>query len=969
MIKRLRSSQICMALTWMLACCCLSVLVQPAAAKNSFTLGVEPQLLSSALATVCKEAGLQIVYSSDLIKDRYTDGAAAGQSIDDTLRELLEGTGLTFEYVNRYTVTLVRIPSGQDENGKDRKWVQSGLSLAQIYVTGKSFSSGGAVGSQVIVIQPDELEYRGHATVGEVLRTLPQVFTRGPTDDTKIGGSRALETVNNESFATGVNLRGMGGGNSLVLVNGRRIAPGSADGRFVDISAIPISAIDRIEVVPDGASVSHGADAIGGVVNFVLKDFDDARTQVHFGGASNGPSESLISQVFGKNWGRGRAMLALETSVRDALPAKDRRATARSDLRDRGDNWDTLESNPGTIIANGQFYAVPRNQDGRSLERSDFEADTRNYRNLNERRDAVPRHERWSMAGTASHDIGDTAQLFAEALVSKRRSVMRNPGFAMQLVVPKTNAFFVNPSGVEQEFVSVLYNFEQDLGPQRDTIHALTSNLTLGILGDLSNSWRGTLQTNWSVSDYENRIEGLVNQAALAEALASEDTDKAFNPFGDGSFTSPETLQSIRAEPVSLTTNVDTWSVNSSAQGPLFDWFGRPVKLALGLDYANYSLRSGSQIAALPAQPFRSDRVAEAAYAEVLFPMLRRLTLSMSGRAEHFSQFGMLTTPRAALEWRPARDVSLRATLTKSVKPPDLIDTDESSNGLTILQRPDPLSSSGMSTVLLYYGNNADLKPQRSTAWTVGGDYRLRSKDIWTTLTYFNSISSGRIDFVDFNTPFLESPDYAEIVTRNPTAGQREIVCSKALFFGSRDQCITFPVAALIDMRIKNVAEIKTSGIDFVAARRMTVSFGRLEGSINATYLFDYKEAKFSSAPLKERLSTQENPIDFRFRTSLSWFQQGFGLAASFNYMDDYRDTLKVAPRHVSSWSTVDFNASYGATHNGMARATGTVVSMSIENAFDRAPPFLNNPTGIAYDPENADVLGRMISVRIAKHW
>jgi outer membrane receptor protein involved in Fe transport len=922
-----------------------------------------------AIATVCKEAGLQLVYSSNLIKGRYTQGAVAGQSVEDTLHELLKGSGLAFEFVNPNTVTLVRTRHEETDDSRWGRGSHNSLSLAQIYVTGSQSSEGSLVGNQVITIQPDELEYRGHTSVVDVLRTLPQIFTRGPTDDTKIGGSHGLETVNNESFATGVNLRGLGAGSTLVLVNGRRIAPGSADGRFVDLSAIPISAIDRIEVVPDGASASYGADAIGGVVNFVLKSSDDAKTLVQSGSAKNGPAESLVSQVLGTSWEHGKGMLSLEVSVRDALRAVDRSATARSDLTAYGgDNWDTNEGNPGTIVVDGRSFAIPKGQDGRSLKPGDLTAGTENKHNRNEFRDAIPRHERRSAVGTAYHDLGENAQLFAEALFSKRTTLMLNPGVGRPIVVPKENAFFVDPSRQNQDSVVVLYNFARDLGPERDEIKALTSNLTVGISAELRNSWRTSLQVTRGVSDYRAVADGFVKQAALETALADDDPGTAFNPFGDGSFTPEETLKSIR-DYVLLTSRANTWTIHSTAQGTLLNWFDRPVQAALGADYSNYSLDSGSQIGGLPQGPTRLDRDAKAVYAEVLLPVLKHLHFSMAGRAERYSQSKTVTTPRAALEWKPTSNLGVRATMSKSFKPPDLIDLDESANGIALDLRRDPLSAEGSSLVLLSYGNNADLGPQRATSWTLGTDYRLASKGFWGALTYFNIVSRGRIEFVDYDTPFLQSPDYSEVVTRNPTSEQRAAFCARATFAGKASDCLTLPVAALIDMRLKNVAEMKTKGIDILAAREMQSWLGRFEGSINATYLFNFKKAKFSSAGPTELLSTQTNPIDFRMRASLSWARHGFGLAASLNYVDNYRDIASFPERRVPSWSTIDLNASYGATPDDPTRLQGLVVTLNADNAFDRNPPFLNNRDGIGYDPENADVLGRMISLRVSKHW
>ncbi len=129
-----------------------------------------------------------------------------------------------------------------------------------------------------------------------------------------------------------MNLRGLGTGATLVLVNGRRQPYSGTEADFVDLSGIPWSAVDRIEVLPDGASALYGSDAIAGVVNVIMrKDLDGAETQVRFGTAPGGAEERLVAQLFGTRWNSGNVLFAYQFSDRGALDASARAYTATSD--------------------------------------------------------------------------------------------------------------------------------------------------------------------------------------------------------------------------------------------------------------------------------------------------------------------------------------------------------------------------------------------------------------------------------------------------------------------------------------------------------------------------------------------------------------------------------------------------------------------------------------------------------------
>ncbi|MGH8291648.1 MAG: TonB-dependent receptor plug domain-containing protein [Steroidobacteraceae bacterium] len=164
------------------------------------------------------------------------------------------------------------------------------------------------------------IERTGAQTTAEVLRTLPQNFGGGQTQFNNFGAGNPVDTEGNEGQITAANLRGLGSNATLVLLDGHRLAPSGTNGA-IDISSIPLDALDRIEIVTDGASAVYGSDAVAGVVNLITRhDYDGAQTTVDYGGTTeDGGNELRAAQTVGKSWGTGNALLSYEYMDQTAI--------------------------------------------------------------------------------------------------------------------------------------------------------------------------------------------------------------------------------------------------------------------------------------------------------------------------------------------------------------------------------------------------------------------------------------------------------------------------------------------------------------------------------------------------------------------------------------------------------------------------------------------------------------------------
>src|SRR5262249_37681570 len=137
----------------------------------------------------------------------------------------------------------------------------------------------------------------------------------------------------------------------------------------------------------------------------------------------------------------------------------------------------------------------------------------------------------------------------------------------------------------------------------------------------------------------------------------------------------------------------------------------------------------------------------------------------------------------------------------------------------------------------------------------------------------------------------------------------------------------------------------------------------------NGTYLFEYAQSNTPGSPLLNIVSTQNNPINFRARGSAGWSRRGLGLSTFVNFQNSYRGTLRVPNRGISAWTTVDLQLSYETQADTLGWLGHAQLALNAQNLFNVYPPFLNNPVGVGYDQENADLFGRLVSFEVRKRW
>jgi iron complex outermembrane receptor protein len=298
--------------------------------------------------------------------------------------------------------------------------------LEEVAVTGTSIKGVAAVGAPAQSVGSEDLQVSGISNTNDALKQLPQFVNLG-ADEGRGGGVQGA--VSNITQAHTVNLRGLGPGATLVLLDGRRMVVNGTQGQFYDLSAIPTNAIGRIEVVTDGASAIYGSEAVAGVVNLITRrDFRGADTALRYE-SGDGFDRQRFQQNLGLGWDRGSLFVAFEHFEQSGLLGSDRDEVTQ-DLRPWG--GPDLRANfasPGTIVVGTTTYAIPTGQDGRSLTAADFVAGTDNRLDVNESRTLLGDQIRDSVALSLNFDVSDTLALWYAGYYNDRR--YRGEGYSL----------------------------------------------------------------------------------------------------------------------------------------------------------------------------------------------------------------------------------------------------------------------------------------------------------------------------------------------------------------------------------------------------------------------------------------------------------------------------------------------------------------------------------------------------------
>lgn len=359
--------------------------------------------LGDALRTFGAQSGTSVAFAESVVAGHTSPGVSGDMSATAALAVLLEGSGL--EAVPGAGGYIIRMQSRAPVSEPERPAPASpperlppvareegavaaepagepDLRISKVTVTGTSLRGIAPESAPVIIFDRAAILESGASSTEEFLRMQPQTFGGGSSEYSPLGIPGDNNSSFNNTFGSGANLRGLGSGATLTLLDGRRLAPTSQIGDFVDLSMIPVAALERVDILSDGASSIYGGDAVAGVVNFVLRDdFDGAETSLRYGRVTSGDLEEWrLSQTAGTSWSGGNILAVYEYYERDNLTLAERPQIGRPRLVG------------GAPIGNEDAF------------------------------DLLPRQERQSLLLSLNQDVGERLSLSGSALYSDRTS-------------------------------------------------------------------------------------------------------------------------------------------------------------------------------------------------------------------------------------------------------------------------------------------------------------------------------------------------------------------------------------------------------------------------------------------------------------------------------------------------------------------------------------------------------------------
>jgi iron complex outermembrane receptor protein len=848
----------------------------------------------------------------------------------------------------------------------------------QIVITGSNIRSDSPPTVPEMIFSRSAIEFSGADSLGDFSRMLPQnsgpAFTENQNDSLAPGGAA-------------IALRGLSPDATLVLLNGRRLAPypfaQNGITAFVDLNSIPLAAIGQIDLLLDGASPIYGSDAIAGVVNVrFLEQFNGTLVSTGYGNTTDSDTgeyqASVLSGFVDERRGT-EVVLVADYFHRNALFQTDRYFSRSIDqTRQGGSSFLSSVGNPGTIFdpETGDPLRVPADSNGMPLV-EDF-SPGRNRFDRAPFQPLVPETERYGVYTRLKTTVSEKVDLFAEfgyRRIFTRQQVAPAPieGDGEDISVPATNPF--NPFGED-----VFFRYRvTEAGPRMDDITSDSYRGLAGIKLRLPNDWELESALLYSEIDAEVETANNLSRSAVIAALADPDPATALNVFGAGNeINNPATIQSLLVT-TRRSGESRLFGADAKLDGPLFKLPGGQVASAVGLEYRYEQLRdhfdpfaASGNVIDLNSTSADGDRDVASGFLEFYLPLIsaemevpgvNRLEGQVAARVDYYSDFGTTLNPKFGLAWRPLPDwLLLRASYSTGFRAPSLVQS--STGSLTFSQElqdtarfpvtgaPEDESSS----VQILSGGNPDLGPETSDNFSAGFIF---TPPILPGLTFSADFFRIKIEnsIASLDPQFIidHEADFPGLVERAPASAS--------------DQALGIPGnLLLVNTQFQNLGFVKVQGVDATLEYLSPATpVGRFTFRVNSALIDSFEQQASAAEPVRDLAGSYLRPR-LRSRAQVGWQIGGFEAVTTFNYTDSYADAL--GDRTVGYSTTFDLTLGYrfgerarpdlGASAPNDKKTvvtpagpsarwdwrSGLALRAGVLNVFDDPPPFANNTAG-----------------------
>ncbi len=801
---------------------------------------------------------------------------------------------------------------------------QGAEKIERIEVTGSRIKRSDMEGpSPVQSIGRDDIENMGYDNLQQLLERMPVAgngtfSTRGNNQDSTANGSAA------------VSLRGLGADATLVLINGRRVSVSAfAEGitnSFVDINSIPVSAIERIDILKDGASAIYGSDAVAGVVNVILKkDIEGVELNLGYGG-TDGPNyeETTASLVWGTSSEKSSASIIIDYFKNTSLSSNEMGSLGTANQAPYGgEDFRSSRGFPGYFYVDEVKTIDPDCPADKATASGSCLFDYGPYGYIS------PASERIGAISQFEYRFDNAITSFLEMAIQHNSSVAAGAPTPLDedagLTVPASHPN--NPFG---EDIAIGRYRTVDAGARQWDIESDTLRLVAGLRGEINDwSWEAAVQKGRSKSmQTGDRTQGWVRTDFLQQEIDAG----SYNPFG-GTFNDPEVIDRITTSLVRRGESHMT-SFDANITGEAFDFGDGVVMMAAGIEYREEDVND------IPDDQFQrglifgtesvsasAEREQYAAYVEFSIPVSDSLELQFAGRYDDYSDFGNTTNPKIAFRWAPSDEITVRASWAQGFRAPSLaqigLGPSQKSQFFVDTQR---CEQTGLDCQALDYNiefsGNPDLEAEESESWNIGfiwapeADFGI-SVDIWSIT------QDNKIDEEEFG------PIYAA-----ECGNQNSTICVRLPATGGA----SLGTIQKVHSTFKNLSSQEVSGIDISGNYNHSLDdLGLLKFNLEWAY-----QDKFEKDG-RDYTGEYGYP-EHRWIFSTNWEIGQFNTNINISYVGEFEDTPDIdfdgnldfdsnTSRMVDSQILVDLQTSYHVTEF-------TKVSLGVNNLLDEEPPF-----------------------------
>jgi iron complex outermembrane receptor protein len=875
----------------------------------------------------------------------------------------------------------------------------SAQQLERVEVTGSSIKRIDAeTAVPVTVLRMDQLKSQGITTVEQVLASVSSMqASQGTSQVVGLGTGGA-------SFA---DLRALGFNKTLVLLNGRRLANNAFDSSAPDLNMIPFAALERVEVLRDGASSLYGSDAIGGVINFITRnDFGGLTITAGIDVPKSKGGKSKSGNI-GFGWGDlekdGYNIFGfIDRQFQDRIggtqrPFNKRYAGGLSPTTNPANYFQAGDSgNPTAPSCAAGTNLIPNDTGlGCQMTTSSFV-------------DYVPESSRTSglLKGTrklsADHQLGLEA-FFSRSLIQSQIAPVPygalrqnpfladgttpNPYYPGNAGAPFTPNITLDPAfdnggappaGTQPGYINVKW---RDLpnGPRADHNFNQQQRYVASLSGLL-----GGWDYEAAVSYNENKVTENLSGYSDGGMIRAGVLNGVINPFGPQSAAGTALITAAALDGNIQNAKGTTFGIDAHASSEVGDWLGagRQAALAVGVELQrqkftsaanpDYAAKVVSSTGIDPATFNQGARTVAATFVELNLPIIKQLEVTGSLRYDNYSDFGSTVNPKVSFRFQPQAQVLVRGSASTGFRAPSLFDINSAQAYTNTTQQNDPVNCPGGvvapgktaaiscdAQFMSLTGGNKDLKPEKAKNAALGLLFEpvagmSLGVDLWWVRLSKKIDTLAQDDVFGPNFATL----YASVYHRNPQGNLAT----------DGSECPDPTTCGYVDLRTLNLGGVNTNGADITASYRLRTELGQFGFGLSSSYVIknEYQNVEGGEWHQNVGVYSGTKPV-FRWQhnPSVNWSgtELSAGIAAHYKsgYVDSPADAADngVPGFRVASYTTFDVYGSWSPSK-------GVSMLFGVRNLFDRSPPlsYQTETFQAGYDPRYSDPTGRTYYLR-----